>query len=534
MLDNSIIYPIIDSIISKTTTLKQFYKGQIIQTPISEEEFLDKKKEVQGILTEFVVNEFFPQAENTKEFIKLVYGTFNNALNLYKQKKGINDSDIFFVYKGGNILRFVGYEVMHELGGRVADEIEKNYKDAFKKSDADFSIYINPNISNYDLIYNDMNLLAYLLQDKLRDEFYKDMGKYFVFYKLNDQEKKNIIIKYVEKLNQTETIKNNVLGKGKIKAIVLDGPISNVENYKDIKYMTDPDFFTDFNKYNNRITEKVDLKSGNGGMRISSNQTLEFVKQGQTIKFSLVRTKIVFNTYFESSGFNELNIPMMLGGELIDVSLPHKNDSSIPHYFEHLNNNVTEYKIGDELTFKAPSLTYLVEDLEKILFADSDYPWDDSKYMKRLRRVLFMYYCMLLVNKNLGTQEKIIWLKYVKDNIFGKLLNGNNVIGDIDVFLNRVNKNDVEHYPFTILLGNLKSILGKSYDKDKFKEYCQTIYDNIAILITFYEKREEQCKNTSLEGTINMGNILWGGDKDYKRKYLKYKSKYLKLKHEHM
>src|ERR1700677_4085661 len=129
--------------------------NSIVTEKTIEDEYVDKNRELQSVLTEFVVNEFFPLEHDTEQFIKLVFGTFDEALKLYRQKMGIDrENQLFFVYKGGNILRYALYETMHEIGGKVSDEIEAYYKDVFKKSDADFSIYIDPHLKDYDIIFS--------------------------------------------------------------------------------------------------------------------------------------------------------------------------------------------------------------------------------------------------------------------------------------------------------------------------------------------------------------------------------------------
>ncbi len=513
--------------------------------------FVDKKRELQGLLTEFVVNEFFPLATDTEQFIKLVYGIFNDALKIYKQKMNIDDKALFFVYKGGNILRYVIYELMHELGGKVSDDIEKYYKDSFKKSDADFSIYINPYLINYDIVFDDMNALAYLLQDHIRKIFNANLPKYFNFYRMNDEEKKATLKKYLDKLNETETIKNKLVGfEGKFNGLVLDNTRVATDNIdmSPILYVQNPDFNIDYKHRNTRTTEKIDLiTSASSSMRISSNQTLEFMVGAGKVKFSLVRTKIIFNAYFTTTSECKLsNKVIMLGGELIDVSVPHRYDASIPHYFEHLDKNVSEYHIksvSSDFVFKAPSLTYLIEDIEKILFIISNYPWDDNKYAKRIRRLLFMYFCMLLVNTNISYEEKIKYLTYIKDGIFTKLIkmlilnepNYDDIMSNIDTFL----KNSGAHtspsaFPFRSLLEHLSKLLkNKEYDVKKFQEYCQLVYENVNVLISLFNTMLKQCDRKGINiADITQGSVLWGGnDNDMdRRKYLKYKKKYLKLK----
>jgi hypothetical protein len=236
----------------------------------------------------------------------------------------------------------------------------------------------------------------------------------------------------------------------------------------------------------------------------------------------------------------------MLGGELIDVSVPHRYDTGVPHYFEHVDHNVSDYHIKsstNDFIFKAPSLTYLIEDIEKILFIDQMYPWDDTKYGKRIKRLLFMYFCMLLINVNLNYEEKIRYLTYIKDGIFTKLIkmlvlnepNYNDIMENINMFLEKSKINaSSSAFPFRVLLEHLSKLLkNKEYDVKKFQEYCQLVYENINVLIGLFNTMLKQCDKKGINvNDITQGSILWGGDMN-KHKYLKYKNKYLKLKNNH-
>lgn len=270
----------------------------------------------------------------------------------------------------------------------------------------------------------------------------------------------------------------------------------------------------------------------NSIMRISSNQTLDFMKGSSRVNFSLVRTKIIFNAYFN-------NNLLLLGGELIDVSIGHKNDSGMEHYFAHIDSNVKQYyikSVDGDFTFKAPSLTYLIEDIEKILFKDQVYPWDDIKYAKRIKRLLFMYFCMLLININLSYGKKIKYLKYIEDNIFAKLIGqfkSGEVKDNINIFLDNSRPDEpASVYPFRVLLDHLNNLLTMHYDQNKFQDYCQLIFDNISELIKLFGDMMKRCSKKGIdENDIIEGTTLWGGDDlRNKKKYYKYKNKYLKLK----
>jgi len=518
-------------------TLKKIFTDKIKKYSVEEIQPVDEFRPLSDQMTQFVVSEFFPSNIETEHFIKIVYGTFDDALKLYKSKKNLQDQDIFFVYKGGNILRYVAYEVMHEIGGQVANNIDDYYKDSFKKSDADFSIYVSPNLDNYDAIYNDINILAYLLQTYLRDYFTKNQEKCFAFYKLNENEKHNILKKYLDKLNESDLIKNkNPNFNGQFTALTLDNFGTDINgNPTNLEYVPSPDFSIDYQLYNQQVTEKIDLKCDKSIYRISSNQTLRFKNGSVLIRFGLVRTKVIFNAHFTS--INGQKMIVHLGGELIDVSVPHREDKTVSAYFAHLKDKVNEYHINSssgKFAFKAPSLQYLTEDIENVLFRQRDFPWNDVKYGKRLKRLLFMYFIALLINTNMTYNDKINYLIVIQQNIFAKLINtsSNNqdIINMIDTFINE--HPNQQKYSFGILLLKIKDILQiPNYNKDKLTELSKVAYDNISTLIGFFKMIVKKSNMAGLSANnILDGNVLWGGFTNYKNKYLKYKMKYLQEK----
>lgn len=578
MLDNDHIRVLVDLIITKQFTMPMLFVGEFegIEQKLK---LVEPKKELNGVMTDFVTNEFFPHATDSEQFIKLVFNTFNQALITYFKNKNINASDIFIVYKGGNILRYVAYEVMHELPGAVSDEIYNQYKDVFKKSDADFSIYINPKLAHYDDIFVDINTLSYLLQNQLRNEFMTNPSKYFNFYKLNMSEQLRILSTYVEKLNNTETIKNSLFEyNGKFINLVFNKTYTNEQ----IPYVAKPDFYTDYDyrpdslyliyttnlqklhQINSSIANLTNIMQAEkriysnieqSPLMISSNQTLDFKKIDSRVKFSLVRTKVIFNAYFKKSIPDSVNQLELLAGELIDVSVPHRDDDTVSHYFENVKQNIDLYHIKTDtddlsLSFIAPSIMYLTSDIERILYRDQIFPWDDTKYAKRIKRVLFFYFVLLLTDTKLSYDKKIAYLRDIHTTIIGPVIasikNENNFTGpvieclssnkqeniskNIKIFLS--DKNDPHiMYPFQTLIVSLQNMISRNesdIDSTKFTEYIMLINEQILFLIKLFELI---LKQKSLEGLdthrITEGTVLYGG---YYEKYLKYKYKYCNLK----
>lgn len=104
--------------IEKRVVLDPFSRGpekytvlEISKTPD------DSLRPLKTVATDLVVNEFFTSEETLFRFLNRVYTTFHDALEIYRsQRGGIRDNQLFFLYKGGNILRIISREFL--LGKR--------------------------------------------------------------------------------------------------------------------------------------------------------------------------------------------------------------------------------------------------------------------------------------------------------------------------------------------------------------------------------------------------------------------------------
>ncbi len=499
---------------------------------------LDKKRELNGIITEFVVNEFAKSQEQNLKFLKLVYGTFDAALKKYGKEKNLDEKQLFIVYKGGNILRIIAYEVFDNLCGKSVQVLKKYYADSFKKSDADFSIYIDPKLPNFAEIYDDMINLSYLLQTEIRKVFTDDLTEYFEYYRFSYNGKKKLLEKYLNKLNETSTVKEKKYGFDTFKSLVLQ----NVSSGEDNKYTPKMDYEIDYQSGNPSDRYMVSLApSGTNEIFISANKTLKFLRgDGTYASFALVRSKVSLNAFYGDK-MTDVN------GELIDVSIINQDNDGIHHFFEHLEDNISQFTIGsdsDVFVIRSYSLGYLLEDLEHILFDYSLSPWDDVKYAKRLKRILFIYFIILMTKNKMSNDNRIKYFQIVKANIFDKLKEGkkDEALKNIKYFMERLDKDmktrgkTVVHYAFYNLLENLQKILtrdagargkleqlfGKEVTDEKLKglitelntklaeldqkkldEYVSTIIENINVIVSALQELEEYRKNPTIEeGTL--------------------------------
>lgn len=396
---------------------------------------VDLVREFKDILSDFVTSIVLP--ENRDKFLREVYSTINIELTNFKNQHGLVEDDIIFVYKGGNILRLQYLSHKDKLPCYIYDQITTMYDKYFKTSDADFSIYVNPKIPNYHKVYDNVNKLTIQLLNKIRSDFELNQLKYFDYYKFNKIVQSEIhLSKLLSQLNESNILKDGGKFAGhKVVGIQLDDvyygekinklnlKVSD-ERFKDLRDMNPENTFrNDFMIRDHSETEtKLDYMErsikGNGisPFYISDNDAITIKNMRGTVHFSLLRMKINFRLFLKKS--NENVFALNVGGELIDITLPHSDDFVMEHFNSNKNDYVEEYIIGsgkDRFGFKGYSIKYIIDDLERMLFIDQKYPWEDSKYEKRLNRLMLFYFLELI--KNYEVKISMITMKNMIDDL---------------------------------------------------------------------------------------------------------------------
>lgn len=393
-------------------------------------EFVNPKKELKAITTDLVNKAFLARKSDVFNFLKLVTETHTAAIKLYVTRKKLKPSQVHFVYKGGNVLRIVASEFLVELPGYASDTINDFYMKFFKRSDADFSIYIDPALPNFDEVHHELCLLTWQTQRYIREKIMQSPQNFFEYFRLNTRAKRSALDTYLDQLNHAQTLEdsgNDRFFGGRFDSVAFEGNTSNSSETTEAPTSAtrSPDtfiVFADEKKRNDTVTFTPDPRDTHY-MRIQYNTALEFSSGGDhQASFTLVRTKIMFGTVFESgSGETE---QIKLGGELIDVSVPRANDTGLIEFFRALKdtgdvldhyelryNNVDGNGGADVLRFQGYSLNWIINDLEYILFVSAKRPWDDSKYVKRLNRMFYLSFVQLFVHFDSNAKRK----QYMKD-----------------------------------------------------------------------------------------------------------------------
>lgn len=387
--------------------------------------FVDNDRDIKDEGTTFVNKQFFASPDTLYNFIKLVYGTIDNALTEYKKEKDLEDRAVFMIFKGGNVLRIVANRVFDMLNPE-ARELLKEFAQYFQRSDSDFSVYIDEKkLKNldYDKTFIEITELVLAQLNKIRDAFKADPQRYFNFMQLRSDFAAKQLKKTYERLPTLEAVKNknnpNWFNAHFIQMQLLDDRVNQVPLCKymgqyDFRYESDGDKILV-----TRLSDRPDWIVN------SDNRTLEWPwgsDPNKKVKFTLVRSKAYFEYTFEHN--NKL-LRKPIGGELIDVSIPHRDDSALREFLDNYDKNVAKYTISngnngeaEKIAIRAYSVSYLAKDLQTIIFNQFSRPWESGpKYIKRVNRLLFLFIAELLDQYGSGSQNLTDYIADVREKI---------------------------------------------------------------------------------------------------------------------
>ena len=461
----------------------------------NDSEYTDLNREFKSLSTDVVIESYVKTKDNLFRFMKLVIEVMERSLDIYAKKREINRSDIIFAYKGGNVMRIIANEFLVELPGMASREINNYYQNYFKRSDADFTIYINPKLQNYNIIFEELTFLSYLVQFIIREEFVSNMDFYFEYDKYNDETKKNILEDFLNKINKASSLNNdenteyfetkfvNVSHRGL--KIDIDGNSLSVTS-------TNPkDTFIQFD--DNKETVVFNISNNEKYMYLQCNSSLKFTDTVGIRYFNLVRTKLNFDATLKQKDGTE--ITKSYGGELIDVSIPHKTSFGIESFWKNKDKYIRKYTLTNEkesISFNTYSIEYVIEDLEDVLFRQSQFPWDDKKYMKRVNR-LFYFYFLDMFAKLPSNNERIYFIISLK-KMLNKVENGVIQIDKVKSLYDEMDGYDLHLKKIIIELVRLFNENKKFDQKDEFNGFVRILTENCNVINGGFKHTEQFCK----------------------------------------
>jgi hypothetical protein len=432
---NSIVNDIIQG---KLKQPKIVFDGLVSNIPESEFD-LEQRELIKGILTDFVNNNFLSTITETNKLLETVFIIILPAIELYIKKMKLNENDIVFYYKGGNVMKRIYSNFSYEVMGKITDKVNEYYGEGvFGRSDNDFQILVNPFIENYDKIYEDVNNMIYYLLNYVRDIIRKNETFYFKFFNLNEIQRNGLYRQVINEINEKSKVRIKDISIGKTG----DKYLEFNENEKDIKIYSIPN------------TENY--------LTISYNTALKFEREVEYVHFNLIRSKINFRLVSEKQ--NEIT---NIGGEHIDISISRNDDGLYESYgitdsqkfYQFVKDYIYKNRnVEGEYNYNVMNTRYIIEDLLKVLFSED--VWTNKKYEKRIKRL----FSILLFDQllNIKLDNKNISEIQLKTN---KLMNdiNKNKLSEIDKNIDKINN---------YLYNQINKYDGKKFNKqiNTFKE----------------------------------------------------------------
>lgn len=406
------------------------------------------KQEIEALITDFVTNQIVAKnLDDQKQlykyvnFLNLITDNFDIMINRYKIMKQLRPRDIYFLYKGGCMLRIIYLrykDIVIKLNasfGKILDKFDK----FFKISDADFTIIINPSLPNFDTVKNEINILSYYLLRKIRDILENDIRTKSNLYlsSFDDPNDNRIqqLDEVVEKINNTKLIqdkRNNVItyytntfDGQKLESLIFDDIKSNtLINLDEINIYNARNEINEINKDNSYrydgfmrkeilngeqknlyFTDNINGENSRHLAYVTFNDTLFFNKSAHEIKyasFDLLRVKLNFVGIFSEKVLTTRYYKYNFGGELIDISIPNKMHYELEEEYTHIDDIIVKYIGVHDLAgieFYSYTIMHLYDDIYYILFEQNKYPWLAEKYEKRIQRLFSM---IMLISFDIG------------------------------------------------------------------------------------------------------------------------------------
>lgn len=393
----------------------------------------DENREYKNFCTDIVTNYILDENE-LYNLLFIIHTFYNDCIDYYIQQKNLKPDDIIFLFKGGNIFKIIANKFWSELPNKAMYKFIDEYKSYFKRSDLDFGIYINPDLST--TIINDITIISYKLQILISEILLTHKEICFKWFKYNNKYKQEILQNLLFDINNTQSLKEPT-------SIYYNNEFTNIQFIENAAVYTNKKFKNQSNNYfnfendniknlenldeindipfNNRIIkQKINYNNSNSFMYNTINKALRIKTTNDVIiKFYLTRIKITFNLHLKNKINGQNIIP--IGGELIDVGIG--KDEASAKFFKNKHNYIDTITLNQNTGFYLNSVKsfnlniysfeYLYEDLKFILIDTLYLPWEDIKYKKRLYRLFFLTFIDVFRNtKKIPIKNKNIILVY--------------------------------------------------------------------------------------------------------------------------
>lgn len=340
------------------------------------------KQKIGDVSTEYILSRFTDTTY--KNFFKRFYKRLHQLLEQYAQESGLSiPEDIAIFYKGGNLFRII-------LTPFVRHIKDNEYLETLKKrSDADFQIYINPDLPNYDTIYDEVTKRAL-----------------FSLYEFKSWLSANHLLN-IDPLQLIELYRNLFDSMPELEVTNVALANDNTNPFRsDCIISNVTETATGFKEEYSLLSGFEKCRSDDPSLYISRNTASDFTTfSGKRYYFELLRLKRNIKIVIEYGKLKHKTY-LQVPSEVIDISIPKIGDSSLESMKGYITEYIQEYIFKEstraKFTFWGVSLQYLIYDLTDILYNKFEWPWLDAKYSKRLARFLL---CITLQNTGVSKQK---------------------------------------------------------------------------------------------------------------------------------
>ena len=423
----------------------------IARKPDDNSDFVQNKRLydviTEAINTDLVFNDNIETQSIIFRYQYLINKFFNEKIEEYKKKYSLDHDDVVFIYKGGTYMKIM-YEKYINI---IHDEnFKADVAQVMKRSDSDYAILINKQKftqkKDYTELYYSLNILVYNIINRITNFINQNMDLLLPIKNINTDTLKKYIAKLDSTFSQAKksglmpdlskidkiiglsignaTLIDEIIPDG-FKYVKVDQGNRNPVNFtsndvrfkkKKVANVGRKNFVVTLNGVTDPIYSKI-IKISNDkneyGMYQYYNETNRFSNGDKLTYFCLHRLKLNTIVYYKTTngGYGFLKCP----GELIDIPISTFEDvkTNID-----IKKNIKSYQYDYKsvhLTYYSYTIYGVIEDLVKNMTVDFEYPWDDAKYLKRIKRLCFfaiVYFNLIYSNYDL-IQSKLV--KYMQD-----------------------------------------------------------------------------------------------------------------------
>jgi len=168
------------------------------------------------------------------------------------------------------------------------------------------------------------------------------------------------------------------------------------------------------------------------------------------------------------------------------------------------------YPQKPDFLFRSYKYTYLISDLEYILFIYVDLPWEDNKYLKRINRLFYLYVIDMFIKlPDVGKLKK--FLISLMDNVFT-----HNVPSDIQIIQKNIrtlcSKKEYRNLAVNFILNQISDMTTRIHTKTdirRMNELLNNLLQNCSTMNNAFKTVRNYC---SVEGKIHIQDILYDNE----------------------